>query len=185
MANSDDFMQKNAASQDHEQEEDRQNLDDMTVLQDVRKVELDAEEHRFLQEEDDAEELHGRATIQMGSRSDLVVERDLTGVGGGANWEESGDARADGSLARDTRPIQDGATEEDARQTAVDAMTPESDDRMPPTSDRQATPEPTPATATEEATPVAARDGAHDPGQENAPVLPPGGQPGDRDRQGF
>ncbi|MBF0295413.1 MAG: hypothetical protein HQL96_09510 [Magnetococcales bacterium] len=174
MIPSDDLNPQDAASQEQEheqeQEEDRQNLDDLTVLQEVSKVDLDAEEHRFLQDDDDAQELHGRATIQMGSRPDLVPEYDRAGGGGGAAWEESLDAGAEGNLARLSRPGQAVGTEEGDQETARgDVVLPESDDRTLPLPGQvvmEAALQPSPDTAPAAGEPVAAQNVARDQGQE-------------------
>ncbi|WP_420904927.1 hypothetical protein [Candidatus Magnetaquiglobus chichijimensis] len=52
-------------------EEDRQNLDDMTVLQDVKSVDLSAEENPNEQSDTLAEQMVVMGSVQMGSRKDI------------------------------------------------------------------------------------------------------------------
>ncbi|MBF0164934.1 MAG: hypothetical protein HQM01_10610, partial [Magnetococcales bacterium] len=52
-------------------EEDRQNLDDMTVLQEVKSVDLSAEENPNEQSDSLAEQMVVMGSVQMGSRTDI------------------------------------------------------------------------------------------------------------------
>ncbi|MEO5347487.1 MAG: Ig-like domain-containing protein, partial [Magnetococcus sp. YQC-9] len=113
-------------------EEDRQNLDDMTVLQEVKSVDLSAEENPNEQSDSLAEQMVVMGSVQMGSRKD--IEQAIAQSG---SVEESAKSGEDREVSSDreqlARPDQ-AATHHESQSAPPEIRVESNTDAQPATS---------------------------------------------------